>query len=288
MAMSKLLAKKIYCLVTHFIGKITKRYYFEDYKRVYPNGIVFNRFGRRKKPTKDFINNFLNHCKFYKFVAQFAKDKHIADIGCGAGYGCEILKKNGAACVCGTDISKYSIRFSKSRYGNFAEFTVQRITDMEKYYDDSFDISVSNEVLEHIKEYGMEEKAIGELKRITRNGGLLIIGTPNSEMLGEHGFSFDEINTLFNKNFLQFCIFENALLPFGDKKLLWEKRLSSSKVGVIISELINLSEVFLPNGVIPEIKSDIKAGRFKFATYDIDTTLLHNTHSWIILAVNSK
>jgi len=190
--------------------------------------------------------------------------------------------------VYGSDISKHSIRFAKSRYGGFAEFTVQRITDIKKYPDDFFDITISNEVLEHIKEYEMEEKAINELKRITQNKGLLIIGTPNREMFSEHGFSFDEINTLFQKNFLQFCIFENALVPFGNAKSLWERRLSEGKVGVIISEFINLSETILPDGVNPGIKRGIKAGRFKFATYSIDTTLLHNTHSWIILAVNNK
>lgn len=280
--------KKIYKFVTYFIGKLTKKYYFEDYRRVYPDGIDFNRFGRRRKPTRNAINNFLNHCKFYKFAAQFAKDNRIADAGCGSGYGCKILKKNGATLVCGSGISKHSVRFAKSRYADFAEFTVQGITDMREYQDDFFDIVVCSEVLEHIKEYRMEEKAISELKRITRDGGLLVVGTPNSEMLGEHGFSFDEINTLFHKYFLQFCIFENALLPFKDKRLLWEKRLSEEKVGIIISELIDLSETVLPDGVNPEIKKGIKVGRFKFANYDIDTRLLHNTHSWVILAVNSK
>lgn len=281
--------KRVYNFSTHFVGKVTRRYYFEDYARVYPDGIVFDRFGRTRQPLKTDINNFLNHCKFYKFVAQFVKDKRVADVGCGSGYGCKILKENGAALVCGSDISKHSIRFAKSRYSDFVEFTVQGITNMKKYHDDSFDISVSNEVLEHVKEYGMEEKAISELKRITRSGGLLIIGTPNKEMLGEHGFSFDEVQSLFQKNFLQFCIFENALVPFGDKKLLWEKRLSEGKVGVIVFENINLSETVIPDDVTnPEIKEGIEAGEFEFAPYTIDTTLLHNTHSWVILAVNNK
>lgn len=265
--------KKIYNFITRFVGKVTRRYYFEDYKRVYPDGTIFDRFGRRYQPTKNDINNFLNHCKFYKFAAQFVKDKRVADVGCGSGYGCEILKKSGAALVCGSDISKHSINFAKSRYSNFAEFTVQGITDMKKYPDGFFDISISSEVLEHIKEYGMEEKAIIELKRITRNGGLLIIGTPNSEMLDEHGFSFEEINKLFQKKFSQFCIFENALVPFGDKKLSWENRLSEGKVGVIISEIINLSETVLPNDTNPQIKKGIEAGSFKFANYNINTTI---------------
>lgn len=279
---------KIYNLVGHSMATITKRYYFEDYVRVYPNGIRLDRWGRMCQPEKKHINNFLNHRKFYIFVSQFVRDKSVADIGCGSGYGCEILKKSGAALVRGSDISKRAIKFAKSQYSDFADFTIQGITKMGKYPDDCFDISISSEVLEHIKEYRMEKKAIGELKRITRNEGLLIIGTPNSEMLDRHGFYFDEINDLFKESFSQFCIFENALVPFGDKRSLWEERLSEGRVGVIISEIINLSETVLPDGVHPEIKSGLEAGRYMFSTYTVDTTLLHNTHSWIVMAINNK
>jgi len=279
---------KIYNLIGYSIATITKRYYFEDYVRVYPNGVRLDRSGRTHQPNKKNINNFLNHRKFYIFASQFVKDKSVADIGCGSGYGCEILKKSGAASVCGSDISKQAIKFAKSQYGDFAEFTIQAVTNIEKYPDNAFDISISNEVLEHIKEYSMEKKAIHELKRITRNEGLLIIGTPNSEMLGKHGFYFDELNNLFKENFSQFCIFESALVPFGKKKSLWGKRLSEGNVGVIISGIINLSETVLPDGVHPEIKKGLKAGRYMFSTYSVDTTLLHNTHSWIILAINNK
>jgi ubiquinone/menaquinone biosynthesis C-methylase UbiE len=280
--------RKLLNFVFHSVGKITKRYYFEDCMRIYPDGIVFGKFRNIRQATKNDINNFLNHRKFYKFAAQFVKNKHVADIGSGSGYGCEILKKAGATLVCGSDISKHAIKFAKTRYADFAEFTMQGITDMKDFSDDFFEISVCSEVLEHIKEYGMEEKAISELKRITRKEGLLIIGTPNTEMLGSHGFSFDEIYTLFKRNFSQFCIFENALVPFGDAKSLWEKRLAEGKTGVVVTENISLLETVLPQGIVPEIKRGIDAGLFHFATYSIDTTLLHNTHSWVVLAVNSK
>jgi len=162
------------------------------------------------------------------------------------------------------------------------------MTNLECYSDDTFDLAISSEVLEHIKEYGMERRAIEELKRITKQGGLLIIGTPNSEMLGEHSFFFDEINGLFNEYFSEFCIFENALESFGDKKCLWEKRLSEGKVGITISEIIDLSETCLPDNSQAEIKQGMEAGIFEFSTFTIDTTLLHNTHSWIIMAINNK
>lgn len=275
---------RIHSIFGHFIGKLTRRYYFEDYVRVYPDDIAYNSFGMRTESNK---NNFLNHCKFYKFASQFVKNRVVADIGCGSGYGCEILSKSGAERVYGADISKKAINFARSRYGDFAEFSLQPITNLKKYTDNFFDISISSEVLEHIKEYGKEHIALKELKRITAHKGLVIVGTPNRELLNDHGFTFEEITDLFNSFFSQYCLFENAFLPFRDRKALWEKRLKEGKVGEIITQNINLSESVLPEGLRPEIKPGLEPGIYAFQNYSIDTTLLHNTHSWIAIAINA-
>lgn len=279
---------KFYDALGHFWGRLTKKYYAEDYIRVYPGSILFDHRGRPLEAGDDAVKNYLNHVKFYKFAAQFVKSKRIADIGCGSGYGCELLKNSGAADVYGADISKHAIQFANSKFGKYAQFSVQSITDLKAYSEDFFDVTVSSEVLEHIKEYGVEQKAIAELKRITKNDGLIIIATPNSEMLDEHGFSYDELHRLFDKNFSKYCIFENAFIPSGTARSLWERRLQEKRVGVVISEQINLSETFLPGGMVPEVKKGIEAGRYRFDTYEIDTRLLHNTYSWVGLAVNDS
>jgi len=281
------LAYWLYNRVTHFIGNYTKKYYVEDFVRVYPDGSAFCPLAIKipRKATDEDIKNFLNHSKAYKFASQFVKRKKVADIGCGSGYGCEILKKAGALHVCGSDISDDSIRFAKSRYDAFAEFSVQNITSLNEYPDNFFDVVISSEVLEHVKEYKMEQKAIDELKRVTRRGGLLIIGTPNTENAGTHGFSFDEIERLLKKKFSQFIIFENAVVPFGDAKLLWDKRIEDGKTGTVVSENVDLSETFIPYNVDPKLKQGIKPGRIRFGSYVVDTHLLHNTYSWMILAI---
>lgn len=209
--------KKIFNYFTHLWGQITGRYYFEDYIRVYPDGINFNRFGKRISNDHNIRNNFINHQKFYKFVAQFVPGKIVADIGCGSGFGCEIIKSSGAFKVFGCDISKKAIEFAENRFQGVAEFSVQGITSLNLFQDQYFDISISSEVLEHIKEYKKEDDAIKELKRITKKNGLIIIGTPNSELSGDHGFYFHEIDELFKRHFKRFLIFENALEPFDEK-----------------------------------------------------------------------
>ena len=147
----KTVIKKVFEIFTHLIGRISGRYYFEDYVRVYPNGLVFNRFGKTRKPTKQYINNYLNHCKFYRFVAQFVNNKKVVDIGCGSGYGSKILKESGSISVNGFDISKSSIKYANSHYIDYGTFGISSIIDMSQVADSSYDITISSEVMEHIK-----------------------------------------------------------------------------------------------------------------------------------------
>src|SRR4030042_106653 len=100
------LVAKVLNVLTHLYGSISKKYYWEDFVRVYPDGICINRFGRLKPATLTDAKNFLNHQKFYVFAAQFAHSVTVADIGCGSGYGCALLKKAGATHVSGTDRSE--------------------------------------------------------------------------------------------------------------------------------------------------------------------------------------
>jgi len=50
--------------IKHLIANLTRRYYFEDYVRVYPGGIRFNKHGRKFQAKRIDIKNFLNHAKF--------------------------------------------------------------------------------------------------------------------------------------------------------------------------------------------------------------------------------
>jgi len=80
----------------------------------------------------------------------------------------------------------------------------------------------------------------------------------------------------------------NALVPFGPAKHLWEKRSAERRTGVVVTENINLAEMVLPDGSVPELKRGLAPGHLAFPPHDIDTRLLHNTHSWIVLALNGR
>ncbi len=270
--------------LTHILGRLSGKYYFEDFVRVYPDRICINRFGLRRAATSDDVKNFLNHQKFYNFAAQFANGADVADVGCGSGYGCALLQQAGARRISGCDASKSAIRFAKVHYGDLAEFSLQSITDMNRFPDDQFDLVVCSEVLEHIKDYGMEHQALDEIQRIARPDGIIVLGTPNSEMLGSHGFSFLEIDALMRRHFSQYCIFENALVPFGSSQEDWTQRLAAGQTGVIVSQEIDLAETILPVDGTAEVKGGIPPGVYRLGDREIDTTRLHNTHSWAIVA----
>jgi SAM-dependent methyltransferase len=271
---------------THCLGRLSGRYYFEDFVRVYPDGIAYDRLGRRKSATRFQLNNYLNHRKFYAFAAQFVPWRTVADIGCGSGYGCALLRDAGAARVAGSDLSRSAIAFAKARYGTHATFTVQGATDLRQYASASFDVAISSEVLEHVKEYRKEDDAIREMKRVTKPGGVIVIGTPNSELLDEHGFSYDEIDALLKRHFEAFCLFENALVPLGEAAALWERRVDSNRTGILIAQAIDLTQTALPVGAKPRVKSGCESGTHYLGDLAIDTRLLHNTHSWIAVALN--
>lgn len=261
----------------HFVGRISGKYYWEDYVRVYPD-----------PQGPGAVRNFLNHRKFYAFAAQFARGANVVDIGCGTGYGCALLKEAGALSVCGADASKHAIGFAQERFGDRAVFSIQGMTDMRAYADGQFDVAICSEVLEHIKEYGKENEALAEMKRITRPGGLILIGTPNSEIAGDHGFYFGEIKDLMQAHFTEFCIFENALLLSGTVNDLWEQRSAAGEVGVVVTQAIRMDETVLLDLREPSVKRGLPAGTFRFAHLEIDTTLLHNTHSWVIVALRQR
>jgi 2-polyprenyl-3-methyl-5-hydroxy-6-metoxy-1,4-benzoquinol methylase len=269
----------------HTWARIIRSYYVEDFVRVYPGGIAFDSRGDRHAASQEDLNNYLNHQKFYRFGSQFARGAKVADIGCGSGHGCDIVKKGGAALVKGSDMSRSAVTFAKENFAAIAEFEVQSITDLEKYANNEFDLTLSSEVLEHIKEYGKEREAVNELKRITRPGGLIVIGTPNSELLDDHGFYFEEMRDLMSGNFKKYLIFENALLPNGDQLERWHSRLAKGNTGVVISQGIIEAETVMLPGHKFELKSGIPAGTYPFGHLSVNTTLLHNTHSWIVLAI---
>ena len=270
------------------LAKISGRNYVEDFVRVYPNELVYNEKGESVSYTSEHHSNFLNHCKFYEFASQYLdKGKSVVlDAGCGSGYGTKILKEGGAAEVHAFDLSSHAIEFAHRNFSDFADFRTCGITDLAVYEGKEFDLVTCSEVLEHIKEYGREREALIQLRNVMKPGGMLVLGTPNDEMLPNHGFSFREMEDLLKEVFSQYLILENALLPPSQRLHLWESRLAAGDTGFCVAQEINFDETVSDEAISSEIcKPGREAGEFEHNGIKVNTQNLHNTHSWVVLAM---
>ena len=270
------------------LAKISGRNYVEDFVRVYPNELVYNEKGESVSYTSEHHSNFLNHCKFYEFASQYLdKGKSVVlDAGCGSGYGTKILKEGGAAEVHAFDLSSHAIEFAHRNFSDFADFRTCGITDLAVYEGKEFDLVTCSEVLEHIKEYGREREALIQLRNVMKPGGMLVLGTPNDEMLPNHGFSYREMEDLLKEVFSQYLILENALLPPSQRLHLWESRLAAGDTGFCVAQEINFDETVSDEAISSEIcKPGREAGEFERNGIKVNTQNLHNTHSWVVLAM---
>ena len=264
--------RKPYYLVTHMIAKLKGEYYFEDNVRVYEN--VSGR-------------NYLNHAKVYNLASQFVKNKRCIDVGCGSGYGTKILLNAGASMVSGIDASKKALNYADSKYKNDRIEFKQMYLPKIDYLDDTYDFCICTEVLEHLKEYDKHEDALVEMKRVTKPGGIIILATPNSEILGDHGFHYNELFPLMHKHFSNLLFFENSFIPRDKSKKLWINRVRENKVGLIFTDNIKLNEAVDGESYKEYIKKSNIGETLIWMDEDISLQFLHNTHSFLIIASNS-
>ncbi len=121
---------------------------------------------------------YLEHIQRYDFAKPFIRQKKVLDLGCGSGYGSFELIKLGAKKVEAVDISSKAINYAKKNYHHKNLFF--RVADATSipFPDNSFDVIVSFEVIEHIKNYQM---FIKEAFRVLKKPGYFIFSTPNKD-----------------------------------------------------------------------------------------------------------
>lgn len=113
-----------------------------------------------------------HRCRYW-WAAQLADGRAVLDAGCGTGYGTDMIHSAGATRIVGIDISDDAIEHCQSHFaGDFQVADIHRLP----FPDDSFDLVVCFEVIEHIDD---QRSAIAELHRVTKPTGVLAISSPN-------------------------------------------------------------------------------------------------------------
>ena len=119
-------------------------------------------------------NTFAEYIKLCK--NEILSGGKILECGCGMGLSSSLLAQNGFN-VTAIDISELFIQEAKNNYldNNNPEFCVQDVSKLE-FPDSMFDAVCSFDFIEHVADV---EIAMKEMGRVTKNGGILIISTPN-------------------------------------------------------------------------------------------------------------
>lgn len=168
------------------------------------------------------IADYCLHLKRYRFASGFVRDRLCLDVGCGVGYGSAYLMRKGAKKVIGGDKSgigiSYDRNIAKTAPIKALEFKILEATSLP-FVDNSFDVVVSFEVIEHVKDY---ERFLSEIHRVLKRGGKLILSTPNRDTgafifktdwkCHAHEFSKGELLDLVNKYFANSAIHGQFLM----------------------------------------------------------------------------
>lgn len=115
------------------------------------------------------------HRARYWWASAAASGKDVLDAGCGNGYGLRILEAAGPARLIGVDLSEEAVARARSEVDGSTEVVQGDVRDLT-FDDDSFDVAICFEVIEHIEG---QAQALAELRRLLRPGGTLLISSPN-------------------------------------------------------------------------------------------------------------
>lgn len=124
----------------------------------------------------------------YAFATAFVNGKHVLEVGCGYGYGVDVLAKS-AEYVVGIDVSSKAIRSARIHYDTpNTNFVIADCTNLP-FKRSSFDIVTSFEVIEHLT---CQQAFLTETKRVLKRNGGLVLSTPNKYVEFPHPFHVHE------------------------------------------------------------------------------------------------
>lgn len=146
----------------------------------------------------------IEHMQRYNFAKKFVKDKCVLDAACGEGYGSKMLSEC-AKSVVGIDVDETAVSQAKEKYkANQLSFVVGTIAKLP-FEDNSFDVVVSFETIEHVGEE-VQLQFLEEIYRVLKHDGILIMSTPDKLVYTDlvHGSNQYHIREFYRDEFEHF------------------------------------------------------------------------------------
>jgi 2-polyprenyl-3-methyl-5-hydroxy-6-metoxy-1,4-benzoquinol methylase len=142
------------------------------------------------------------HLARYWWASGLVAGGRVLDAGCGVGYGTALLKAVGAREALGVDVSADAVAAATASHAD-AEFVAANVRELP-FPDDSFDVVVCFEVIEHVEG---QAAVIDELARVLAPDGVLAISSPNRGVYPEgnphhvHEFTSEELRATLAERF---------------------------------------------------------------------------------------
>jgi len=232
------------------------------------------------------------HLHRYCFASRFVKGKKVLDLGCGEGYGSDILSEL-AENVIGIDIDEKAIEHASSKYvKKNLKFIRGSAFEVPIKSENSFDVIICFEILEHVEEHN---KLLSEVKRLLKADGVLVISTPNKKVYS------DEANykNPFHKKELYFSEFKELLKAYLNHVYFFGQRVYAGSRLCSLARVNDISEEYLverrksgfaitdhetkePMYFIAIVSdNEIDASKLTPRSYltDVDSTVFHDSRS---------
>src|SRR3989344_3575710 len=117
-----------------------------------------------------------------------SKTAKIFDFGCGSGYTVSFLQSEGYNAH-GSDVSNEAIEYGKSK--GIKNLLVNRLGDEIDYPENSFDVILALDVVEHIED---DIRILNSINKVLKTNGMAIITIPAYQFL--HGIQGDVAHDL--------------------------------------------------------------------------------------------
>lgn len=116
--------------------------------------------------------------KIVEMLRKFARADHkLLEIGCSNGnYAIDRAKRLGINEIYGVDVGVKRLEQASGKWKMLSVYECNIEKEALPFEDDSFDILICNQVLEHLKEI---HHVMDECHRVLKEDGLLLVGVPN-------------------------------------------------------------------------------------------------------------
>ena len=191
------------------------------------------------------------HMARYLNAKPYVEGKRVLDVACGEGYGSCLMKQWGAKEVVGVDISEEAVQNAQQLFGQEGVTYIQHIAESLPFEDDSFDVGVSLETIEHLDD---PVAFLKELRRVVKPDGILVVSCPNDQYYADNVKDFE--NPYHQRRYTYFEFKELAEKILGGTELWY--------IGGALSGFVNyaLSECTFPEKG-PESPEDMR-GMFHY------------------------